>query len=44
LVVASAGLGIGQALRSRLAPATFRRFFFGGLLLLGAYLVIGALR
>jgi uncharacterized membrane protein YfcA len=44
LAAASAGLGIGQVLRSRLAPATFRRYFFGGLLLLGAYLVIGVFR
>jgi uncharacterized membrane protein YfcA len=42
LAMACAGMWIGQLLRSRLPPETFRRCFFGGLLLLGAYLVVGA--
>lgn len=44
LITACTGMWIGQALRSRLAPETFRRCFFAGLLLLGAYLVVSALR
>lgn len=39
LAMACAGMWLGQALRTRLRPATFRRFFFLGLLLLGLYLV-----
>jgi uncharacterized membrane protein YfcA len=34
------GMGIGQWLRGRLAPAVFRRCFLIGLLLLGAWLVV----
>jgi uncharacterized membrane protein YfcA len=33
------GLAVGQAVRDRLSPAAFKRFFFSGLLLLGLYLV-----
>lgn len=44
LAAAIAGMWIGQALRARLPPLVFRRCFFGGLLLLGLYLIIGALR
>lgn len=43
LAAACGGMLIGQFLRLRLAPTTFRHCFFGGLLLLGAYLVIDAL-
>ncbi len=38
VVVALAGMRLGQAVRARLAPATFRLWFFAGLLALGAYL------
>jgi uncharacterized protein len=38
------GMWIGQTLRSRLPPLAFRRCFFGGLLLLGLYLIAGAWR
>jgi uncharacterized protein len=43
LVAAAGGMAIGQALRSRLPPLMFRRCFFGGLLLLGLYLMAGVL-
>jgi uncharacterized membrane protein YfcA len=39
LALACVGMWIGQALRLRMSPATFRRWFFAGLLLLGGYLV-----
>jgi uncharacterized protein len=39
LAMACAGMWIGQTLRLRLQPTTFRRWFFIGLLLLGLYLV-----
>lgn len=39
LVAACIGMGAGQWLRLRLSPEVFRRCFFIGLLLLGAYLV-----
>lgn len=39
LAMASAGMWLGQGLRMRLRPETFRRCFFIGLLLLGLYLV-----
>ena len=42
LAMAGAGMWIGQALRLRLQPATFRRWFFIGLFLLGLYLVVRA--
>lgn len=44
LAAAIGGMWIGQALRSRLPPLVFRCCFFGGLFLLGLYLIIGALR
>lgn len=44
LGTACAGMWLGQNLRGRLPPQTFRRCFFGGLLLLGAYLVASAWR
>jgi uncharacterized protein len=44
LAAAIGGMWIGQMLRSRLPPLIFRRCFFGGLLLLGLYLIIGVLR
>jgi len=43
LAPALGGMLIGQALRSRISAASFRRWFFSGLLLLGAYLVLKAL-
>ena len=36
------GMWLGQIVRARLSPTTFRRFFFVGLLLLGAWLVVRA--
>jgi hypothetical protein len=39
LVPALAGMYLGQAMRSRIAAATFRRWFFLGLLALGLYLI-----
>lgn len=39
LAMACAGMWIGQALRLRMQPTTFRRGFFVGLLVLGVYLV-----
>ncbi len=44
LAAAIGGMTIGQVLRSRLRPLVFRRCFFGGLLLLGVYLIAGVLR
>jgi uncharacterized protein len=44
LAAAIAGMWIGQILRARLQPPVFRRWFFGGLLLLGLYLAAGAFR
>ena len=43
LVTAIVGMWVGQLLRLRLSPATFRRWFFIGLALLGAYLVVRAM-
>ena len=40
LVPALVGMHLGQVLRRRIAPATFRRVFFAGLLLLGTYLAL----
>jgi uncharacterized protein len=40
LAMACAGMWIGQTLRLRMQPTTFRRWFFVGLLLLGVYLVV----
>lgn len=42
LLPALAGMLLGQALRGRISAASFRRWFFGGLLLLGGYLVVKA--
>jgi uncharacterized membrane protein YfcA len=38
LAMAAVGMGLGQALRLRMSPPTFRRWFFIALLLLGLYL------
>lgn len=38
LVLACAGMWLGQAIRLRLSPAAFRAWFFSGMLLLGLYL------
>jgi uncharacterized membrane protein YfcA len=38
VAVALVGMRLGQAVRARLSPATFRLWFFSGLLVLGAYL------
>ena len=38
VVVALGGMRLGQAVRARLSPRTFRLWFFAGLLVLGAYL------
>jgi len=43
LAMAALGMWLGQALRLRMSPATFRRCFFVGLLLLGIYLAVRAL-
>jgi uncharacterized protein len=43
LASAAAGMWAGQALRLRLRPEQFRRWFFAGLLLLGLYLIIRSL-
>jgi uncharacterized membrane protein YfcA len=40
LVPALIGMQVGQMLRRRIAAPTFRRVFFGGLLLLGLYLIV----
>ena len=44
LVPALAGMFIGQALRQAMGVETFRKVFFVGLLTLGVYLVLEALR
>jgi hypothetical protein len=43
LAMAAVGMWAGQALRLRLSPQTFRRWFLIGLALLGAYLVAESL-
>jgi len=40
LALACVGMWIGQTIRHRMSPVTFRRWFFAGLLLLGIYLVV----
>ena len=40
LLPALGGMFLGQALRNRISQAAFRRAFFGGMLLLGAYLML----
>jgi uncharacterized membrane protein YfcA len=42
LVGALLGMGVGKVVRGSIRPGTFRLFFFGGLLLLGAHLVLRA--
>ena len=43
VVVSLAGMRLGQAVRARLRPQTFRLCFFLGLLALGAYLALRGL-
>ena len=43
IVPALIGMGIGQAIRRRATPEVFRRWFFIGLLLLGAHLALRGL-
>jgi len=43
LVASVAGMWIGQGLRGRIKPASFRRWFFVGLLLLGLHLALSNL-
>jgi uncharacterized membrane protein YfcA len=40
LALACVGMWIGQAIRLRMSPTAFRRWFFVGLLLLGIYLIV----
>jgi uncharacterized membrane protein YfcA len=40
LIVSCAGMWAGQTIRKHMSAATFRRWFFVGLLALGAYLVV----
>jgi len=44
LIGALAGMALGQAVRGRIRPATFRLWFFIGLRALGAHLTLRALR
>lgn len=43
LVASLLGMGLGQIVRDRLSPVAFRRCFFAGLLLLGAWLAVRAM-
>jgi len=43
LAMAAVGMWLGQVLRLRMSPSTFRRCFFSGLLVLGLYLAARAL-
>lgn len=43
LGAAAAGMALGQIVRTRVSPATFRLFFFVGLLALGAHLALRGL-
>ena len=43
LAAACVGMWVGRKLRARLSPSAFRRWFFAGLLVLGAYLVVRSL-
>jgi uncharacterized membrane protein YfcA len=43
LVLACAGMWLGQAIRRRMSSTTFQRLFFAGLLLLGTYLTVQSL-
>jgi uncharacterized membrane protein YfcA len=40
LALACAGMWVGQAIRLRMSPTTFRKWFFAGLMALGAYLAV----
>ena len=40
LALACAGMWIGQAIRLRMSPTTFRKWFFMGLMALGVYLAV----
>jgi uncharacterized membrane protein YfcA len=42
LLPALAGMALGQHIRERMSAAAFRRWFFAGLLALGAYMVVRA--
>jgi uncharacterized protein len=44
VVPAVAGMYFGQRVRTRLSPDAFRRWFFGGVLLVGLYMVLRELR
>ncbi len=44
LAPALSGMVLGQYVRNRVSPTAFRRFFFWGLLLLGAHLAVRGLR
>jgi uncharacterized membrane protein YfcA len=44
LIPTLVGMFLGQRVRSRLSPKVFRRWFFMGLLILGTYMVMRALR
>jgi uncharacterized membrane protein YfcA len=43
LAMAMVGMWLGQAIRARLDAATFRRFFFAGLLVLGLHILVRSL-
>lgn len=43
VVPALAGMYVGQHVRDRVAPETFRRWFFAGLVLLGGYMCLRAI-
>jgi len=40
LALACAGMWIGQAIRLRMSPTTFRKWFFTSLMALGVYLAV----
>jgi len=40
LALACAGMWVGQAIRLRMSPTTFRKWFFAGLMALGVYLAV----
>lgn len=42
LAMTCTGMWTGQSIRQRLSPVAFRQWFFGGLLLLGIYLLVRA--
>jgi uncharacterized membrane protein YfcA len=43
LAMAALGMLLGQSVRRRLRPETFRRWFFASLLGLGAYLALASI-